>query len=406
MKLLVGPGLLDPKGNEAFLVKALKKVADVRTFDQDVSHFEDLISGLPHGWNPDALVIRDAEFYKMPLGIERADFPIFGLIGDYNLSLNQMLPVLGCFDHFFCDTKGVRIFNKLGFDNCEFFCLYGYDPELHRDYSLKKDMDVLFIGNLNRSVQQDREKHLYRLARMEHKYRVHIKTGIFGDEYARLMNRAHLVFNCSIRGEANMRFFEAMACGAVVMNNHIDELDVLGFRPDEHYLVYKDPQDAVIKYFEEWTDEKRESIRANVDQVLSQHSYDNRARALVEKIKNADVDITKRKMLELPLNEQALRWEKYNSDEVELKGGTKVDRYNPVVVGWQKCLIENELDINNFDFDMWSWWIDLLSASGLDTYLTQFLAERENLLSSMDCYQGVAKKIQDKLNTLVYGFHV
>lgn len=406
MKLLVGPGLYDPRGNEAFLVKALRKIADVKTFDQKGSSFEDVLSGLPHGWNPDAIVVRDAEFYKIPSGIERADFPIFGLIGDYNLSLNQMLPVLGCFDHFFCDTKGVRIFNKLGFDNCEFFCLYGYDPELHQDYNLKKDWDVLFIGNLNRAVQQEREKLLYRLVKMAGKYKVHVSTGTFGDDYARHLNRARLVFNYSIRGEANMRFFEAMACGAVVMNNHLDELDLLGFRPDEHYLVYEDLQDAVIKYFEEWNDERRESIRVNANQVLSKHSYDNRARSLLERIKNADVDITRRRFSQLSLKEQELRWEKYNSDEVELKGGTKVDRYNPVVVGWQKCLIENELEINNFDFDMWSWWIDLLSASGLDSYLAQFLADRENLLSSMDCYQGVAEKIQDKLNTLVYGFHV
>jgi hypothetical protein len=406
MRLLVGPGLYDPRGNEAFLVKALKKIADVKTFDQKVSSFENVLSGLPHGWNPDAIVIRDAEFYKIPSGIECADSPIFGLIGDYNLSLNQMLPVMECFDYFFCDTKGVRIFNKLGFDNCEFFCLYGYDPELHRGYNLKKDWDVIFIGNLNRSVQQEREKYLYRLVKMADKYRVHISTGIFGADYARLLNRAHLVFNCSIRGEANMRFFEAMACGAVVMNNHLDELDVLGFRPDEHYLEYEDPQEAVLKYFEEWTNEKKESIKVNVDQILSQHSYDNRARVLVEAIETADIDISRRRLSQLSRRERELRWEKYNADEVELKGATKMNRYHPVIVGWQKCLIENELDINNFDFDMWSWWIDLLSASGLYSYLTQFLAERENLLSSMDCYQGVAKKIQDKLNTLVYGFHV
>lgn len=114
MRLLVGPGLYDPRGNEAFLVKALKKVADVKTFDQKASSFEDVLSGLPNGWNPDAIVVRDAEFYKIPSGIERADFPIFGLVGDYNLSLNQMLPILGCFDYFFCDTKGVRIFQQIG----------------------------------------------------------------------------------------------------------------------------------------------------------------------------------------------------------------------------------------------------------------------------------------------------
>ncbi|MBW1681774.1 MAG: hypothetical protein JRJ83_10090 [Deltaproteobacteria bacterium] len=105
MKLLVGPGLRDPNGNEAHL-------------------------------------------------------------GDYNLSLGQMLPIMCCFDYFFCDSKGVRIFRKLGFQNCEFLCLYGFDPELHRDYGLEKMWDVAFVGNLNHAIQQERESHLFRLARL------------------------------------------------------------------------------------------------------------------------------------------------------------------------------------------------------------------------------------------------
>jgi len=58
MKLLVGPGLFDPRGNEAFLVKALKRVADVKTFEQTASNFEDILSNLPHNGNPDAIVVR------------------------------------------------------------------------------------------------------------------------------------------------------------------------------------------------------------------------------------------------------------------------------------------------------------------------------------------------------------
>ena len=42
-----------------------------------------------------------------------------------------------------------------------------------------------------------------------------------------------------------------------------------------------------------------------------------------------------------------------------------------------------------------------MSVSGLDSYMVEFLEERKNLLSAMDCYQGVAKKIRDNLNTLV-----
>ncbi|HDI78183.1 MAG TPA: hypothetical protein ENF54_00940, partial [Desulfobacteraceae bacterium] len=184
MKLLIGPGLYDPKGNEAHLVKSLKKVADVKTFDHTHRNFKDVIDSLPRGWRPEVILIRDAEFYKMPMSLEEADCPVFALIGDYNLTLNQILPVLGVFDYFFCDTKGVRIFNKLGFYNCDFFCLYGYDKDIHKDYGLEKDIDIVFIGNLNHQVQKKRESLLFRLAKLGRYFRIVIDTDIFGTDYA------------------------------------------------------------------------------------------------------------------------------------------------------------------------------------------------------------------------------
>ncbi|MBW2103755.1 MAG: hypothetical protein JRH05_14070 [Deltaproteobacteria bacterium] len=170
MKLLVGPGLRDPNGNEAHLVRSLKRMADVVTFDQQVDTLDGLLATLPSGWKPDAMLVRDAEFYRLPRGLEQAEFPVFALVGDYNLSLGQMLPIMCCFDYFFCDSKGVRIFRKLGFQNCEFLCLYGFDPELHRDYGLEKMWDVAFVGNLNHAIQQERESHLFRLARLADRY--------------------------------------------------------------------------------------------------------------------------------------------------------------------------------------------------------------------------------------------
>jgi len=406
MRLLVGPGLFDYVGNDAFLVKALKKVADVKTFDKEAGTLEQVMCALPRQWSPDAIVIRDAEFCQMPLGLEEADVPVFALVGDYNLSLGNLLPVLGAFDYFYCDTKGVRIFNKLGFDNCEFFCLYGHDPEVHRDYGLYKDWDAMFIGNMNHSVQQDREERLYSLALLGDKYRVHIGSLVWGEEYGRFLNRSIMVFNYAIRDEVNMRFFEAMACGAVVINRHLDELDLMGFRPDVHYLAEEDPVAAMTKYFTEWTEDKKEEVQQNVKDILKHHTYDSRAQDLVERISSTQVDISRRRMLQFSEQERQLRWARYLSEEVEVNGMGMLNRFHPKVVGWQKHLVNNELEIRNFDFAMWTWWINLLARSGQDDFLRQFLSEREALLSPCGCYEQIADRVRNTLNLSLYGFHV
>lgn len=404
MKLLVGPGLRDPKGNEAFLVKALRKVADVRTFGTDSPDFDAVLRRLPFRWNPDAVLIRDAEFYKIPRGLERAPMPVFALVGDYNLSMSSMLPVLGCFDHFFCDTKGVRIFKKLGFRNCEFFCLYGYDPELHRDHGHPKTWDVVFLGNLNHSVQQERESSLFQLALLGRRYRIRVDTGVYGLPYAKMLNSSHLVFNRSIRDEANMRFFEAMGCGAVVMNPHLEELDTLGLRADEHYLECSDIEGAVDRFFKQWDDDQRNRLRLGARSVLADHSYDRRAADLVEILRTRPVDITRRSLAGLEKAEIERRWARHHADKVVIPGGKCLPPYDPVLVAWQRHLVEHELEIRNFDFHFWFWWADLLAASGLYQFMGEFLIRQEALLSVFGCYDSVAVQLRRKLNELIYGF--
>ncbi|RLB35451.1 MAG: hypothetical protein DRH20_11035, partial [Deltaproteobacteria bacterium] len=352
-----------------------------------------------------AMLVRDAEFYRLPRGLERAEFPVFALVGDYNLSLGQMLPIMCCFDYFFCDSKGVRIFRKLGFQNCEFLCLYGFDPELHRDYGLEKMWDVAFVGNLNHAIQQERESHLFRLARLADTYRVHIDTGIFGTEYARVLNQAHLVFNLPIRDEANMRFFEAMACGAVVMNPPSEELELLGFRADRHYLAFKDPEEALERYFHQWGEDRRVEIARNAREVLEHHTYDRRAADLLKAMERIPVDPRNRPALALDAGEMDARWEQYFAEEVDVEGLGKVSRFHPTLVAWQRHLVKHELDIRNLDFHMWAWWIRLLALSGLKEALARFLADRENLLQVFPCYHDKAEELRASLNQLLYGFH-
>ncbi|MCE5336991.1 MAG: radical SAM protein [Desulfobacteraceae bacterium] len=400
MKILLGPGLFDPRGNEAFLVKSLKRAADVVTFDHTRNDFDAVLRDLPAGWTPDAVLIRDAEYYKIPPGLERAEMPVFCLLGDYNLSFNQMLPVMGAFDHFFCDLKGVRIFGKLGFKNCGYFCLYGYDPDLHRDYSEPKRYDVLFIGNLNHAVQQERAVLLHRLGTLGKKYRVHIGTNVFGEEYGRMLNSASLVFNRPIREEANMRFFEGLGCGALVMNPHIEELDLLGFRPGEHYLPYGDVEETIREYFERWPEERKRDAGESVRRVLAEHSYDRRAEELVRKMGATEVRIADRGLRRLSREEVRRRWVMHHSEKLNLAGVGDVGRFDPMLVGWETELVNKELRIDNFDFTMWFWWMNLLAASGRHAYLKELLDEKEQVLGAFNCYGEIVERIRGWKNNM------
>ncbi len=398
MRILLGPGLYDPKGNEAYLVKAIKKMAETIVFNGSFVSLEQLLSRLPYGWEPDFIVIRDAEYYKMPSNLEESPYPVVGLVGDYNLTLNKMLPILSSFDYFFCDTKGVRIFNKLGFDNCEFFCLYGYDPEVHRPYYRYEDkqIDIIFIGNLNRLVQQTREEYLYKLARLGNRYKIKIITGVFGADFARMLSRAKLVFNRSIRDEVNMRFFEAAGCGSIVMNNYIEELNILGFTPNEDYLVYKEPEDAIISFFDRNEKERAEVMLENIKSKLRFHSYDARAESLIERLRKLNFDASRRRMLGIPKKDRIKRWQLYRSDIIQFRE-KQWDIFHPQIVAWAKHLVDNELEVKNFDTDMWFWWIELLKNSGLEGYASYFIKDRLELLSSVDFYHNVKNELEGYL---------
>ena len=74
---------------------------------------------------------------------------------------------------------------------------------------------VLFVGNLHPAVQRERMPWLARLAGLGDRRRVVIQTGVFGEAYRALLARSRIVFNRSIRGECNLRVFEAAAAGAL-----------------------------------------------------------------------------------------------------------------------------------------------------------------------------------------------
>ena len=158
------------------------------------------------------------------------------LVSDWNVYYPVLDKNLARFDVVLTDKPGVAIFSDEHVRAHHVRPLYSQITPIHQRYGEARDIDVLFVGNLNHAAHHERAHFLERLAKLSGRYRVVITTGVEGEAYGRLMSRARIVFNHSIRGEVNLRVFETMACGAMAMLEE-DNLEVRDWFRDGHDIV-------------------------------------------------------------------------------------------------------------------------------------------------------------------------
>jgi tetratricopeptide (TPR) repeat protein len=190
--------------------------ADV-AFDPAREPLETLWGRLPAGWQPDVLVWWSPEYAALPEGIERCPVPSAAVLGDWNLGVWATAPLLEAFDLVVTDRMGVQLLGpQLGVP-VDAWPAFSFDPARHRrEPAVERDIDVLFVGNMNHEVQHERAPWLARLARLGRRHRVVLASGVYGDAYGDLLRRARIVWNRGIRGEMNMRAYEAPAAGALL----------------------------------------------------------------------------------------------------------------------------------------------------------------------------------------------
>lgn len=169
-------------------------------------------------WRPDLLLFFQPEDQCPPRGGEHSPVKTAAVPADWSHTFPRIHGAIGRFDVAAFDYPGVARANWRGHCLPQYFgptC--GFQPELHRDLHLPRDIDVLYAGSMNHALRPERGVLLPRLHALDSRYRVHITSGVYGEDYVRLTNRAKLVFNYSSRGELNLRFFETLACGAIPM---------------------------------------------------------------------------------------------------------------------------------------------------------------------------------------------
>ncbi len=238
--------------------------------------WEGVLARLPDGWRPDFVVLH-ACYRTVPGWLWSAPVPLVAWAPDWNLLWHAYRRRLRCCERVLTDRPGVERLAREGIAHghaanlfaCEAAFVEGPWPEGERD------IDVLFVGNLHNAVQRERLAWLGRLAGLGRRWRVAIETGVFGEDYRRLLGRARVVFNRSIRGECNRRAFEAAAAGALLFTEAGNAEVPLYFRDGQECVGYDDHNlEALLAHYLEHEDERRALAEAARARVREHHFED------------------------------------------------------------------------------------------------------------------------------------
>src|SRR5207244_585630 len=116
------------------------------------------------------------------------------------------------------------------------------DPAIHRKHHLAKQYDVSFVGNLCPGPRTEL------LEQIRRRFPNTFVGRAYFEAMAQTYSMSKTVFNRSVQNDVNMRVFEALACGSLLLTNDLREngQDEL-FRDGVHLATYRDVEDLLDK---------------------------------------------------------------------------------------------------------------------------------------------------------------
>ena len=207
---------------------------------------------------------------------------------DVHLGLEQRLIFSNFFDYIFIAQKDyVEIFKKyrnlVNKSNNKKICSNNIkwlplacDPDVHFKKGLKRKIDVSFIGQINKLTSRNRYDVI-------HKVLTNFKTNNYkkffkNNEMGKIYSSSKIIFNKSVNNELNMRFFEGICSGGLLVtdkiNNGINKLFCAG----SHYISYSSAKDAITKINYYLNNQKERELIALKGQklVFKSHTYKHR----------------------------------------------------------------------------------------------------------------------------------
>jgi hypothetical protein len=157
------------------------------------------------------------------------------------------------------------------------------DPEIHRKHDMKKIYDIVFIGTMNPNNYTER---ISLIERMKKKFNIKIFSGVYGEDMAKIYSQAKIVFNKSLKGDLNMRVFEAISCGSMLLTDRLPQESGLEeiLADKQHFALYNDGNqlEDLAEYYLAHDDERESIALEGMHEVQKNHTYLNRAQVMLK----------------------------------------------------------------------------------------------------------------------------
>lgn len=196
----------------------------------------------------------------------------------------------GLFDHVFLHSQVCKdiVIEKRWIEKEKVSVLInGFDEELHvPDLTIKKDIDILFLGN----ITPRRKKIIEKLKRL---FPIEIRKA-YGKEMVHLFNRSKIVLNIHASKELDTetRVFEALGCGAFILSEPLSKENP--FIPNVHYAESSiEDFPAVISYYLDNEKDRLKIAESGSKEAWEKHSYQKRAEQIASvmyKFLNTKID--------------------------------------------------------------------------------------------------------------------
>ena len=262
---------LPPSVIEAWNLQNLKEevrphVISTPDFTVDIDY---MLKRVPVDMDYDFFLWIETGLGLAPEGLDRIPVPKAAYLIDTHLKLPLHLKMAKKFDVVFLAQRAyISAFRKSGNRNVYWLPL-ACDPGIHGRLQVQKEYDVGFVGSV---TDERRIKLLRNLSKV---VPVRYKRA-FLREMTDHFCRSRIVFNNAVRKDLNMRVFEGMCSGSMLLTDYADGLEEF-FENRKHLVIYdEDNLVDLCRYYISHEAEREKIAEAGRLEVLEKHTYVHR----------------------------------------------------------------------------------------------------------------------------------
>jgi hypothetical protein len=227
----------------------------------------------------DFLLVIDP-FLRTPGLLRSAPCPVAGYLIDVHQELPTRVAYSRYFDYVFvAQPEFIPAFRNEAVQWLPLAC----EPEAHFAADLDRIYDIGFVGKLGNQGSERRAI----LERVFSAFSTNDWTRSYNPvDMGRVYSQSKIVFNKSINGDVNMRFFEGLASGALLITDRIGNgMEKLG-QEGVHHVAYDGVEDALskISYYLSHDEERKSIAAAGQKLAFESHTYRHRLNSIISSI--------------------------------------------------------------------------------------------------------------------------